>query len=402
MRLTLLSLIRLIMFIFISYFYYTAVDNNITIQVTYIISVLIIFTINHFLLTATSFGEKHYPILIAIDLVVTMGYSFLFPGITLYLILVDVCAVTLFLMAKDSLLIWIFSISFFVVWSISMGYTYHITGNLSIINNLVNLLFVFFSAIVGRLIYKLTSAQEKITHQYDQLSESHQELQDAHQQLHTYSKQVEELTLIQERNRISREIHDTVGHKMTALLMQLQLAKELRDLDPKKSEATIELCEGLAREALNEIRLSVRTLQEDEGTKHSLLKTTRKILEDYQEMTGLKSDFHITGELSQIPPSIQLNLIRIIQESVTNAVRHGQATKCNVSIHISSSKIDAMIKDNGTGAIDVDPGFGLSNMRERVYDHGGTIMFESKKDEGFIIKVTFPLKEISWKVGDVK
>ncbi|MBS4179177.1 sensor histidine kinase [Lederbergia citrea] len=397
MKLTLLSSIRLIMFVLLSYIYYISVETHTTQQIVFVIVAALGFCINHLIL-ASPLVNRYFLLALTLDSVFILGFVFFFPGPTLYLILFGVNAVTLFLIAENKRVIWGFSLAFFFIWTICMIYTYQVTGIIDVAGNIINFTFIVFEAIVGRLIHKLMHAQEKNENQYDELQETHLALKNAHQQLHHYSKQVEELTLIRERNRISGDIHDTVGHKMTALLVQLQVAKELQDIQPERSKKTILLCEELARNALQELRLSVRTLRENDQN-HSFITIVRKILEDYQKMTGLKSDFYLKGDVSQIPISIQLDLTRIIQESITNAVRHGEATECNVFIDISDSIIDISIKDNGKGLSKVSPGFGLKNMRERVVEHGGQIVFESNPSEGFIVKASFPLKEIRWEMG---
>ncbi|MCR2823739.1 sensor histidine kinase [Lederbergia panacisoli] len=395
MRLSLLSSLRLIMFILLSSIYYISVENHTMIQTAFVIAAALGFCINHFLLV-TPLVKKYFVLALTLDSIYILGFVFFFPGSTIYLLLFGVNAVTLFLIAENKRIIWGFTLAFFLMWGLCVFYSYKMTGNLDIAENIINFTFIVFEAFVGRLIHKLIHAQEKIETQYDELQETHHALKDAHEQLHHYSNQVEELTLIQERNRISGEIHDTVGHKMTALLVQLQVAKELQHIQPEKSKQTILLCEELARNALQELRLSVRTLRDEN---RSFIATTRKILEDYQEMTGLKSNFRIKGDPSEIPPSIQLDLTRIIQESITNAVRHGQATECDVTIEISDSTVETFIKDNGTGSSKVSPGFGLKNMRDRVQEHGGQIVFESNQQEGFIVKMSLPLKEIQWELG---
>lgn len=93
-------------------------------------------------------------------------------------------------------------------------------GNEFVIDHLTSMTFVVFCGVVGKLIRKLLDAQDTAKQQFQELTESHLALSAAHQELHLYAKQVEELTAIYERNRMAREIHDTVGHKMTALLVQ--------------------------------------------------------------------------------------------------------------------------------------------------------------------------------------
>lgn len=260
-------------------------------------------------------------------------------------------------------------------------------------------MFIVYGAVVGGLIRKLQLAQKKVADQYELLSTSHQELSKVHEQLRSYSKQVEELTVIRERNRIAREIHDTVGHKMTALLVQLQLAREFMNIDIEKSKDTIQNCEGLARNALEEIRTSVRTLHEDEGINTTLLATIQNVLKDFSHMTHIEVSLEINGDPSAAPTSIQPAITRIIQESLTNSKRHGNATKCHISIHCSKDFIQLSIHDNGKGVTKIKPSFGLINMRERVMEHGGSIQYESIEGQGFLVKVEFPLKQFSWRIG---
>lgn len=397
LKLSLLSSIRLVMIVLLSYFYYLSVEDHTAVQTTYVIIAVLGFCISHSLIHMP-FLNKYFSFVLGVDSILILGFVFLFPASTLYLIMFGINAVTLFLIADNKKVIWGFSLAFFIMWAASIIYIYQKTGLFDILSNIVNFTFIVFAAIVGRLIHKLLYAQEKIKEQYDELQETHQALTTAHDQLHDYSMKVEKLTLVQERNRISGEIHDTVGHKMTALLVQIQVAKELMGIQPEKSRETILLCEELARNALQELRLSVRTLKEDHQSQ-SFIVAVKRILEDYQEMTGLKSNIYVKGDVLQIPPSIQLDLTRMIQESITNAVRHGQATECHVSIEIAESVIEASIQDNGTGSPEVNPGFGMKNMRERVLHHGGQIVFESNPQEGFIVKASFPLREMRWEMG---
>ncbi len=207
---------------------------------------------------------------------------------------------------------------------------------------------------------------------------------------------MEELTVIRERNQIAREIHDTVGHKMTALIVQLQLARELMPLDLEKSKETIQNCEGLARASLGEIRTSVRTLREDDGVSTTFLATLQALLKEFSQMTELEVSLEIAGDPTNTPTSIQPTIIRVIQESLTNSKKHGNASQCHVSIDCLPDFIKLAIDDNGTGVKQVQPSFGLINMRERVIEHGGSIQYESTAGQGFRVNVGFPLKQFRW------
>jgi signal transduction histidine kinase len=329
--------------------------------------------------------------------VLTACYGFFFAGQSnLYLIMFGILAVTLFIMTDSRKVLYTYTILFFLLWSSTLYFIYIKTNQFDFPGNLVNFMFIVYGAVVGGLIRKLLSAREMVAEQYTLLSKSHHELSDVHEQLRSNSRQVEELTVIRERNQIAREIHDTVGHKMTALIVQLQLAREMMNIDLEKSRETIQKCEGLTREALEEIRTSVRTLRDDDGMNTTFLATLQNVLKEFAQMTEIQVSLDITGDATNTTTSIQPTIIRAIQESLTNSKRHGNASKYQINIDCRPDSIELTIDDNGTGVTKVEPSFGLINMRERVMEHGGSIQFESTIGEGFRVKVVLPLKTFHW------
>ncbi|TGB01008.1 sensor histidine kinase [Halobacillus salinus] len=393
MKLDNLGMIRLVMFYLISCVYYLNLPDT-PFYTTIVILAVLGFTATHFTLNS-SFGEKRLPYILAVDFAIIFTLGMLDVDSTLYLILFGVEAVTLLLFENRKQVLLPYAAAFLIIFSTINVFAFQAAGQFYLFDNLISGAFVVFCAIVGRLIYRLTEAQETVSTQY-------KELKEAHEQLKQYSEQVEELTAIEERNRISREIHDTVGHKMTALLMQLQVAKELQAADPAKSTSALRVSEGLAREALHETRMSVRALQDDAGDPRSFVTKVREMLQEYEDQTGLASTLNVEGDGSNIPPSVQWSLTRLVQESLTNAVKHGGAKTCEVDLAITNEHVAMHITDDGKGAGDVQPGFGIKNMRERVQEHGGTLTFETNPNQGFTIQAEFPLKRMTWRVGGVR
>jgi len=358
-----------------------------------------IFVYNHFF-QYDFYKNKIKLSTILIDGMLCFVYGFLFPSSTLYFILVGVTAITLFLSEFDKKirhrLLW----GSLFLWLIVMVECFIRTGYVDLFDNLTGVSFVVFGTVVGDLIRKLYDASEVVTLQFEQLSRSHEELEEAHQQLRKYAQTVEQLTVDRERNRIAREIHDTVGHKMTALLVQLQLARELmKQNKPKEAEAALNICGVLARDALEEVRFSVKTIHSDEGSQQTFIASARKLFEDFYKSAGLQTTFDLAGDPTIIPSTLQPTLIRIIQESLTNAKRHGQATLCLVVLSCTQEKITLTIKDNGHGNSEVTPGFGLINVKERIEEHGGTVFFQSIHQGGFEIDVELPLYQKRWIIG---
>jgi signal transduction histidine kinase len=380
--------------LFGSIYYYLCETTGHSGKVFVIIAILLLIG-SHLLLSSPSF-DRYFIWLISFDFAIIASFGFIFADITDFsFIMFGILAFVFFTKSSDKKVLRIFICLFFVTWGFITYFTFLKTNQFHSVGTIINIMFVVFCALVGRLIRKLNLAQEKVALQYEQLSV-------AHEQLRSYSKQVEELTVIQERNQIAREIHDTVGHKMTALLVQLQLTREFMNLDLEKGKQTIQNCEGLAREALEEIRTSVRTLHEDDGLNHTFMTSLQKLLKDFSQLTSMEISFEIDGDPSTTPTSIQPAITRIIQETLTNSKRHGNATECHIDLSCKPDFVTLRIRDNGKGVSKIDPSFGLINMRERVIEHGGSILYESKDGQGFIVKVEFPLRKMFWSTGGAK
>ncbi|MGG1244513.1 two-component system sensor histidine kinase LnrJ [Bacillus cabrialesii] len=332
-----------------------------------------------------------------IDIAIGFSFGFIFPGAGLFIIMLCPVAVAFFLRGFPKRTAWSVLCLCSILFLIVLIRTYAMFGTEFVIDHLTSMTFVVFCGVVGKLIRKLFDAQETAKQQYRELTESHLALSAAHEELHLYAKQVEELTAIHERNRMAREIHDTVGHKMTALLVQLQLLREWQKRDSQKAEVTVGVCETLAREALDDVRLSVRTLQTENDP--SLIETLKQLTKDFYKNAGVTTEFAVSGDPAMIPLSLHPTLVRTVQEALTNAKRHGGATACSIQLACTTDSISLVIKDDGKGNPDAALGFGLLNMKKRAAEHGGMIRFESERDQGFTVIAEFSLANKKWSFG---
>ncbi|GAX90980.1 histidine kinase [Effusibacillus lacus] len=390
------------MFLLLISAYLFAVDNMDGWQMGFVLVAMVVFTINHFICTSRFGIICFYPAM-ALDFLVASLFGFVFPGYeSLFLVFFGVIAVSLFLGTDNRRALLIFGVLFLLVWAGAEWNTYFQTGDVKWVSSFISFAFVIHGCLVGALIRHLQLARLKISDQYVEVANAHKALQDAHEQLRSYAAQVEQLTVTRERNHIAREIHDGVGHSMTALLVQLQAARMLADHDLEKSKQTIARCEELARCALQEIRLSVRTLHEEGAVQVTLGESLRKLMADFSQMTGLETSLQVQGDLSYITTSLQPTIYRVVQECLTNAKRHGNATQAEVNIRVSEQQVEMDIADNGLGTAEVVPGFGLIRMRDRITEQGGTVRFCSEKGAGFSVMVTFPLQQQIWRYGGVQ
>jgi signal transduction histidine kinase len=216
-------------------------------------------------------------------------------------------------------------------------------------------------------------------------------LQDANDQLRKYATQVEELAITKERNRMAREIHDGLGHYMTTIFMEIQAARAVMEKDPLRSKELLEKAQGQAQDALKEIRQSVSALRAPIDVSLPADEMVSKLLENCKTL-GMETEFHQTGARQDLPPQVQLTLYRAVQESVSNICKHSKATQVWVSIDYNAEGwIRLMIQDNGIGASELDGGFGLVGLRERVALLNGELNIETGQNEGFRLEVRLPL-----------
>lgn len=217
----------------------------------------------------------------------------------------------------------------------------------------------------------------------------YKELLEAYKKLKDYAERVKELSKVEERTRIAREIHDSLGHNMTALIMEMEIAGHMIEEDKEKAMEYINRAKSNARKGLINIRRVVETLRNEEGQKNNL-ESIKKLIEEFSKRTNINISFYIDEEVFEIPPIIGNTLYRIIQESMTNALRHGKATEIKIILKNDEDGLKFCISDNGVGAEDIKYGYGLKGMKERICRLKGKITFKSQN--GFLIQGFIPLE----------
>jgi signal transduction histidine kinase len=216
------------------------------------------------------------------------------------------------------------------------------------------------------------------------------DLEAANRQLREYSLQAENLAVIKERNRMAREIHDGLGHHLTALNMQIKAAKAILMTDPVKAGDLLSSAEGLTQKALGDVRQSISALRAEDQENKPLPEQIRSTL-CVLESNGVEVDFRIIGEPRLLSAQITLALTRAAQECVNNIVKHSRAKCVSVSLDYSSvSWVCFNLKDDGVGSEDLEGGFGLIGMKERVMLLEGEIFFRSARGKGFNVEIKLP------------
>ncbi|MDV2997829.1 MAG: hypothetical protein N4J56_007534 [Chroococcidiopsis sp. SAG 2025] len=215
----------------------------------------------------------------------------------------------------------------------------------------------------------------------------------AHEQMRQYALQIEELAAVQERNHIAREIHDSLGHTLTAQNIQLQTAIKLWQRAPGKVRPFLEQALRLTNAAIREVRRSVSTLRADVREEPPLEEAIESLVDDFRQGTGVSTEIEIDVQIC-VPPKQVKTLYRVVQEALTNISKYAQATAVKIDISTISDNVRLAIEDNGRG-FKPEPktmtGFGIRGMRERVMAVEGVLHLNTEPGAGCQIVVELPL-----------
>ncbi|MCX5557309.1 sensor histidine kinase [Streptomyces sp. NBC_00038] len=213
--------------------------------------------------------------------------------------------------------------------------------------------------------------------------------QRARRELEEYAARVAELSAATERNRLARDIHDSLGHHLTAMSVQLEMASDFRALDPDAAQRALNEARRSVRLALGDVRQSVRALR-DEAARPSLSVALAGLAED--GATPPRVTVEVSGDENAYGAAELTALYRAAQEGVTNARRHARASRVTVVVCLEGEAARMVVSDDGLGfAPDAAVGgFGLVGMRERVQLVAGSVDIESGPGAGTRLTVTVP------------
>jgi signal transduction histidine kinase len=230
-------------------------------------------------------------------------------------------------------------------------------------------------------------------------SNSRAELAQANDRLQQYATKIEELATLQERNRIAREIHDSLGHTLTVFNFHLTAALRLFHSNPGKAEELLREAQNLGNSALSEVSQSVSSLRTDPLHGQSLAAAIGDLIDKFWQNTGVMPHCEIDSQLDVADYSVKMlgdrykiAIYRIVQESLTNMCKYAAMTQATIQISCTDQSIDLIISDNGRG-FDLHKnttGFGLQGMQERVMLLSGHIEITTAPDRGCRIAVMLP------------
>lgn len=222
-----------------------------------------------------------------------------------------------------------------------------------------------------------------------------EELQVAHRKLQDYAVQVEELAVAEERNRLAREMHDTLGHRLTVAAVQLEGAERLIPDKPGRAVQMVATVRNQVREALAELRRTVATLREPLETDLTLEKALSRLTASFEDATDLKVQVRLPTEERTLPEAHRMTIYRATQEALTNVQRHAQAQRVWVHLMYDDNRLVLEIYDDGVGISTAHQpaGFGLRGLQERAVRLNGEFEMENRAEGGTRLRLSLPLRE---------
>ena len=228
--------------------------------------------------------------------------------------------------------------------------------------------------------------------QKNQLAESAALIEEKNKELERYIYQVERVTLLEERNRMSRELHDTVGHSLTASIVAMEAIQKLIDRDPESAKNRLAELIVFNRNHLNKIRQTVHDMAMNE-LKLPLDELLEKLAEDFAKQTGTKVMMKHSIKNFNTSEAIKLAFLRCFQEALTNAKKHGNASEITMALTYENERLVLTVQDNGAGVESIQYGYGIEGMKQRIESLRGTLHISSKGGQGTMVICEIPMGE---------
>ena len=216
-------------------------------------------------------------------------------------------------------------------------------------------------------------------------------VQNVNRELRDYAAITEKIGENNERKRLAREIHDTLGHALTGIAAGVDACIAMIDRNPAATKKQLLVISKVVRQGIGDVRNSLNKLRPGALEEKGLRGAIENMIEEFANVSNLNVILDARVDNIDIEKTKEDILFRIIQESITNSLRHGNATEVKISLYELDNELCLDIQDNGSGCKEIHKGFGLTQMKERVAIINGTVSFNG--DNGFLTCVRIPIQK---------
>jgi signal transduction histidine kinase len=262
---------------------------------------------------------------------------------------------------------------------------------------LLELLSAFVFVTVFSLVMRLQQGQkDRAERLLRQLEESSGELARAHKQLQEYADEVEELAIVRERTRVAREIHDTLGHYLSILSIQLETISRLHERDHARTAVEIAEARRVATQSMQEVRNAVAALRPASIAMLSLPQALTQLAREFERSArGIQVTLDLEAQFPVLTTDIHVAFYRAAQEALTNVRKHAQASKVLIRLRYEEGVVELLVRDNGNisthAKAQSGSGFGLIGLRERIELLNGQIVHGPSEQGGYRVTVRVPV-----------
>jgi signal transduction histidine kinase len=222
------------------------------------------------------------------------------------------------------------------------------------------------------------------------------ELEEAHRDLRVASARDVELAALRERNRLAREMHDSLGHALVLIVMKIEAAQRLQAVDPERAAAEWEATKALVRSTMRDLRSSLAGLRLPVLEEQPLSSALADLATGLQESAGVEVDMHVGDEVDALDRGVQEALYRVAQEALANVARHARARRAWLRVTLDAGTAQLLVEDDGVGldaAGSTGEHFGVVGMRERVEALAGSFSIKPRPAGGVELRATVPVGE---------
>ncbi len=239
--------------------------------------------------------------------------------------------------------------------------------------------------------FKLNQNKIKLfEYEIEKLNIKQEELLSSIHDLEIYNESIEDLMILKERNRISREIHDSVGHGLSTMIIQLNALyaaakNKSNDLPQKISDLNV-----FAKKNLEEVRFALRELKPIDYNKYETIILIHNLIDEFKKMTNINVQFTFSKTIWNLNDKQGHAVYKAVQEFLSNSAKYGKPSKITIHFSYTETSLIITMKDNGIGCTEIKKGIGLKAIEERVKETDGTVHYESLPSvKGFFMRLVF-------------
>lgn len=211
------------------------------------------------------------------------------------------------------------------------------------------------------------------------------------QELKNYAQITEKMGEDKERKRLARELHDTIGHALTGVAAGVDASIAMFDIDPELARSQLFLVSDVVRQGIVDVRGSLKKLRPGALEKNTFQEALEKLIDEFCKTSHIQVQFDYAIGHIDLENTKEDILYRMVQESLTNSVRHGHASQVAIHLYEEEDILHLYVQDNGSGCSGITEGFGLKQMKERVRMLGGEAFFDGTN--GFLTLIRIPLQK---------